>query len=174
MSPTNRLTAAEAKSYARTRIQRHGASNHGIFRRLHVDTCNCGGVLQRFARPTVSLGTLGNAEHGVEAGEGRVTMSSKLPANDQLQSGPDFIHSADFDIDETERQSQFANSVFGVVGWHLRSLLRPCFSSIACSKFWKTRLEGKLFCKPDEGDESGVTVNIVAHQHAEAPSDFVS
>src|SRR5262249_52363963 len=43
----------------------------------------------------------------------------QLLANHQLQSRPNLIHRADFDINIAHRQRDIANDIFGDIGWHL-------------------------------------------------------
>src|SRR5215813_356893 len=52
-------------------------------------------------------------------------LRTQFLAYNQLQARPHFCDSAYLDVDETERQRNFANCVFSDVGWYLRRLLRP-------------------------------------------------
>ena len=45
-------------------------------------------------------------------GDGHAAFSAQLFANDQLETGPDFVDSADLDVHERQWQGQLADSVF--------------------------------------------------------------
>src|SRR6185436_1012340 len=49
----------------------------------------------------------------------------QLLADDELQPRPGLVDGAHFDVDEPERQGDFAHGVFGDVGLDLRGFLRP-------------------------------------------------
>src|SRR5579863_3049705 len=65
-------------------------------------------------------------------------LSAVLDADDEFEAGPGFVHGADFDVHETEREGEFADDVFVDGGGHARRFFWPGNPEHSC---WGELLE---------------------------------